>query len=97
MCPSQLHFPLNVPLPSPLPLNVPLPFPLPSMYSPISAPPSMKVIAFDSVDDESKAELHQFLHSSPEPQHWTSEENPPYGYYLFYMFANISMLNRLRV
>ncbi len=51
---------------------------------------------FDSVDDESKAEHHYFQSTTPEPQDWVSEDNPPYSYYIFYMYANISILNRLR-
>ena len=54
------------------------------------------MIGFDSVDDESKLEYHQFHHTSPTPTEWTSKDNPPYAYYIFYMFANIAMLNRLR-
>lgn len=54
------------------------------------------MIGFDSVDDESKLEYHQFQQTSPTPSEWTSDENPPYAYYIFYMYANITMLNRLR-
>lgn len=55
-----------------------------------------QVIGFDSVDDESKPEGHFFQPSTPDPAHWTIGDNPPYAYYLFYMFANITMLNKLR-
>lgn len=55
-----------------------------------------QVIGFDSVDDESKAENYQFQFSSPTPDGWTGEDNPPYAYYIFYMFANITLLNRIR-
>ena len=48
------------------------------------------------MDDESKLETHQFQLDTPHPEDWTSESNPPYSYYLFYMYANIMMLNRLR-
>ncbi|CAL8295327.1 unnamed protein product [Boreogadus saida] len=51
---------------------------------------------FDSVDDESKHSDHMFSFSSPKPESWTSEENPPYSYYLFHMYANIMVLNNLR-
>ena len=57
----------------------------------------MQVIGFDSVDDESKAENYQFQHSSPTPDEWTGDDNPPYAYYIFYMFANITLLNRIRL
>jgi AMP deaminase len=55
-----------------------------------------QVIGFDSVDDESKPESTFFSSATPMPEGWTSHDNPPYSYYIFYMFANISMLNRLR-
>ena len=71
----------------------------PHIHPPISTPHThthVQVIGFDSVDDESKLEYHQFQQTSPTPTEWTSKENPPYAYYIFYMFANIAMLNRLR-
>ncbi|XP_034031741.1 AMP deaminase 3b isoform X2 [Thalassophryne amazonica] len=54
------------------------------------------VTGFDSVDDESKHSNHMFSYKSPKPDGWTSDENPPYSYYLFYMYANIMVLNNLR-
>ncbi|XP_073709753.1 AMP deaminase 3b isoform X2 [Misgurnus anguillicaudatus] len=54
------------------------------------------VTGFDSVDDESKHSDHIFTYKSPRPEEWTSEENPPYTYYLFHMYANIMVLNNLR-
>jgi len=48
------------------------------------------------VDDESKIEVHQFNSESHHPEEWTSEVNPPYAYYIYYMYANIMRLNRLR-
>lgn len=51
---------------------------------------------FDSVDDESKHSGHMFSDKSPSPDVWTGEQNPPYSYYLFYMYANIMVLNNLR-
>uniref|UniRef100_A0A8C6TT79 AMP deaminase n=1 Tax=Neogobius melanostomus TaxID=47308 RepID=A0A8C6TT79_9GOBI len=54
------------------------------------------VVGFDSVDDESKPEQHIFNLDSPLPENWTEEDNPPYSYYLYYMFANMSVLNHLR-
>ena len=55
---------------------------------------------FDSVDDESRPEFG-FLASSggmplPTPENWTQPENPPYGYWMYYMYANILVLNKLR-
>lgn len=55
-----------------------------------------QVVGFDSVDDESKPEQHIFNLDSPLPVNWTEEENPPYSYYLYYMYANMTVLNHLR-
>ncbi|KAG8524224.1 AMP deaminase 3 [Galemys pyrenaicus] len=58
--------------------------------------PAVQVTGFDSVDDESKHSDHMFSDKSPNPDIWTSEQNPPYSYYLYYMYANIMVLNNLR-
>ena len=55
-----------------------------------------QVVGFDSVDDESKPEQHIFNLDSPLPVNWTEEDNPPYSYYLYYMYANMTVLNHLR-
>ena len=68
-----------------------------SLLSPSLLPlPLLQVTGFDSVDDESKPESHFFKQTSPDPSHWTQADNPPYAYYVFYMYANICLLNRLR-
>uniref|UniRef100_A0A669DQ80 AMP deaminase 2 n=1 Tax=Oreochromis niloticus TaxID=8128 RepID=A0A669DQ80_ORENI len=54
------------------------------------------VVGFDSVDDESKPEQHIFNLDSPLPVNWTEEDNPPYSYYLYYMYTNMTVLNHLR-
>uniref|UniRef100_A0A3Q1EAM2 AMP deaminase n=1 Tax=Acanthochromis polyacanthus TaxID=80966 RepID=A0A3Q1EAM2_9TELE len=54
------------------------------------------VTGFDSVDDESKHSDHMFSYKSPKPEAWTTDDNPPYTYYLFHMYANIMVLNNLR-
>ncbi|XP_024126850.1 AMP deaminase 2 isoform X2 [Oryzias melastigma] len=54
------------------------------------------VVGFDSVDDESKPEHHIFNLDSPLPADWTEEDNPPYSYYLYYTYANMTVLNQLR-
>ncbi|XP_062257317.1 AMP deaminase 2-like isoform X1 [Platichthys flesus] len=54
------------------------------------------VVGFDSVDDESKPEHHIFNLDSPLPANWTNEDNPPYSYYLYYTYANMTVLNHLR-
>lgn len=53
-----------------------------------------RVVGFDSVDDESKQE--SLMRRYPPAGEWTSAHNPPYSYYLYYIFANLSSLNQLR-
>ncbi|CAD6195609.1 unnamed protein product [Caenorhabditis auriculariae] len=55
-----------------------------------------QVSGIDSVDDESKHEFVHFDRSTPSPPEYTDLENPPYNYYLFYMYANITALNAFR-
>ncbi|KAI8903569.1 hypothetical protein EDD86DRAFT_195754 [Gorgonomyces haynaldii] len=54
-----------------------------------------RVIGFDSVDDESKIEKRIFK-KFPYPKQWQIGMNPPYSYYLYYMYANMSTLNHFR-
>ncbi|KAG8191767.1 hypothetical protein JTE90_008829 [Oedothorax gibbosus] len=56
------------------------------------------VTGFDSVDDESKPENNIIFDKDepPPPSEWTDPENPPYSYYLYYMYANICVLNHFR-
>ncbi|XP_030076388.1 AMP deaminase 2 [Microcaecilia unicolor] len=54
------------------------------------------VDGFDSVDDESKPEHHIFNLDSLLPEQWMEEDNPPYSYYLYYMYGNMTVLNHLR-
>jgi len=54
------------------------------------------VTGFDSVDDESKPENAMFDIDVPTPDEWTWHENPPYSYYLYYTYVNITVLNQLR-
>jgi AMP deaminase len=51
-----------------------------------------RVIGFDSVDDESKVERRLFR-KFPWPKQWNTKQNPPYSYYIYYLFANMSSLN----
>ncbi|KAI9225111.1 hypothetical protein BC828DRAFT_353243 [Blastocladiella britannica] len=54
-----------------------------------------RVIGFDSVDDESRAERR--IHKKyPFPRYWSMSLNPPYSYYLYYMYARITALNQWR-
>ncbi|KAI1180548.1 hypothetical protein F4777DRAFT_528417 [Nemania sp. FL0916] len=51
-----------------------------------------RVIGFDSVDDESKVERRLFK-KFPVPKEWDSQQNPPYSYWLYYLFSNMTSLN----
>ncbi|GAA5893782.1 hypothetical protein JCM5296_001132 [Sporobolomyces johnsonii] len=54
-----------------------------------------RVVGFDSVDDESKAE-RRLYRKFPLPKDWNTTQNPPYSYWLYYLFANITSLNNWR-
>ncbi|KAI1814634.1 hypothetical protein GGS20DRAFT_547768 [Poronia punctata] len=51
-----------------------------------------RVIGFDSVDDESKVERRLFK-KFPVPHEWNSPQNPPYSYWIYYLFSNMTSLN----
>ncbi|KAI5850426.1 hypothetical protein DFP73DRAFT_524175 [Morchella snyderi] len=51
-----------------------------------------RVIGFDSVDDESKVERRTFK-KFPFPSAWNFKTNPPYSYWLYYLFSNVASLN----
>lgn len=54
-----------------------------------------RVVGFDLVDDESKPERR--IHKKfPVPKLWDFKDSPPFNYWLYYMFANISSLNQWR-
>ncbi|XP_060592630.1 AMP deaminase 2-like isoform X2 [Ruditapes philippinarum] len=54
------------------------------------------VTGLDSVDDESKTEHIRFDYDTPMPDKWTQVENPPYSYYIYFMYANLVVLNHFR-
>lgn len=54
-----------------------------------------RVVGFDSVDDESKQEKRTYK-KYPHARNWRIAMNPPYTYYLYYMFANMTSLNHFR-
>lgn len=56
----------------------------------------LTVVGFDSVDDESRPEHEHISSSSPSPEAWSQTHNPPYAYWMYYMYANIVVLNKLR-
>ena len=51
-----------------------------------------RVIGFDSVDDESKPE-RRIYRKFPLPKAWDTTQNPPYSYWIYYLFANMASLN----
>jgi len=54
------------------------------------------VVGFDSVDDESIPEMELLHAHMPSPDHYTAPHNPPYAYWMYYMHANLCVLNRFR-
>ena len=54
-----------------------------------------RVIGIDSVDDESKVERRLFK-KFPVPRVWDSKQNPPYTYWIYYLYANLASLNHFR-
>ncbi|KAI3382145.1 hypothetical protein SNEBB_011138 [Seison nebaliae] len=56
------------------------------------------VSGFDSVDDESKPEGIPFERNRNNilPSQWNFKTNPPYAYYIYYLYANIRVLNQFR-
>ena len=54
-----------------------------------------RVVGFDLVDDESKPE-RQLSRPFAKPHEWTFEHNPPYSYWMYYMYANMSSVNAWR-
>jgi AMP deaminase len=55
------------------------------------------VVAFDSVDDESRPTYFRMSDGLCSADSWTDAQNPPYAYYMYYMYANVCALNQLRV
>jgi len=57
------------------------------------------VVAFDSVDDESKEPPNSGMlkNSSYHPDEWVNAKNPTYTYYLYYMYANLASINSIRL
>ncbi|XP_054783211.1 AMP deaminase-like isoform X1 [Prosopis cineraria] len=54
-----------------------------------------QVVGLDLVDDESKPERRPTKHM-PTPDRWTNVYNPAYSYYVYYCYANLYTLNKLR-
>lgn len=54
-----------------------------------------RVIGFDTVDDESKVE-RRIYKKFPYPRQWNTNQSPPYSYWLYYMYSNMTTLNAWR-
>ncbi|CUA68768.1 AMP deaminase [Rhizoctonia solani] len=54
-----------------------------------------RVVGIDCVDDESKPE-RRIYRKFPYPKDWNTPQNPPYSYWMYYMFANMASLNHWR-
>ncbi|KZV73172.1 AMP deaminase [Peniophora sp. CONT] len=54
-----------------------------------------RVTGFDTVDDESKTE-RRYHKKFPYPNLWNYPQSPPYSYWVYYVFANMSSLNKWR-
>ncbi|KAM6485728.1 hypothetical protein HDV62DRAFT_352442, partial [Trichoderma sp. SZMC 28011] len=54
-----------------------------------------RVVGLDSVDDESKIE-RRLYRKFPVPKEWNTKQNPPYNYWIYYLFANMASLNAWR-
>ncbi|XP_052309900.1 AMP deaminase isoform X3 [Populus trichocarpa] len=55
----------------------------------------IQVVGLDLVDDESKPERRPTKHM-PTPVQWTNVFNPAFSYYVYYCYANLYTLNKLR-
>jgi AMP deaminase len=53
------------------------------------------VVGIDCVDDESKVETFRDA-SLPDPPHWTVAQQPPYQYWIYFLNANLTVLNKFR-
>jgi AMP deaminase len=57
----------------------------------------LQIVGFDCVDDESKPEVQPNPGAQiPKPQSWAQKQDPPYSYWLYYIYANIRTLNEYR-
>jgi AMP deaminase len=54
------------------------------------------VSGFDSVDNEDVTERKDLKTCPADPRRWDTNENPPYAYYLYFMWANVWSLNKYR-
>jgi len=55
-----------------------------------------QVVRFDSADEPLVRPSGAAAEGYPPPDQWTSEENPPYSYWIYSLYSNIEHLNALR-
>lgn len=55
----------------------------------------LDLAGFDCVDDESMKE-RRYHKKFPLPNEWCHKENPPFSYYTYFIYANLTSLNHLR-
>jgi len=55
-----------------------------------------QVVAFDCVDDESQLEPSFDPKQLVVPEAWDSDQNPAYSYWMYFIYANLLVLNRFR-
>lgn len=55
-----------------------------------------RVVGLDSVDDESKLDRSFHSRKAPTACEWDGSHNPPYSYYLYYLYSDLIALNALR-
>lgn len=70
-------------------------YPLITICSFMSCYVILKVVGLDLVDDESKPERRPTKHM-PTPAQWTNVFNPAFSYYVYYCYANLYTLNKVR-
>jgi AMP deaminase len=56
----------------------------------------LTIRGFDTVDDESEYEALDINDLLKTPVEWNTKQQPPYVYYLYYLYANITSLNIIR-
>lgn len=54
------------------------------------------IVGFDTVDDESLYENLTMNDLKKPPNEWDKQRNPPYTYWIYYIYANLYSLNALR-
>ena len=61
-----------------------------------SVPVSLWVICQVLIINLRMSHINAHFSETPTPEEWTDSMNPPYSYYLWYMYANITMINQVR-